>query len=648
MPFYIKHSIYPAIIILLLTIASGIHCIASQNKLDSLLALPLNKMNKVERLNTYYALGQASADSSDNLAIDFYLQGLALTDASTPPEKIAEFHYAIGGIQSRQSDFSEASTSLMRAFEIYDSLGLTNEMGRVSLKIGNLLWYQEKYEAALENYRRAYSYSQQSNDSLAANYALGNMAICLQSLGKYTEALKLHRRKLENSVSHRDSVGIAMAYFNIGASHFSLREYARAMQFYIRASQLSRFMSRDARAKLYSEIGQTCLARGQYQEAEEYLDRAFELADQDDYKKIELEVLFHAARLDSATGDFPDAYLTMKEYDALNREIMSEDIARETNLLESRFRTKLEKKEKEMLRKENALQKAIIDQSLRQRNIIMIFAVALFFLSVVLVYFFLQYRKANRKLSRNNTLLEDQNNRLQNLNASMNRFFSIMAHDIKNPLSTTMGLCGVLHSRFSSLDEEKKLRYIRNIDDSMNYLYKLLENLLQWSRSKTDTMRFEPVLISAEELLDHASSLWGVTAAKKQIELTCKAETGLRIFADMDMISTVLRNLVNNALKYTPQGGKVRVTARKVPENKVRIEVSDTGTGIEPDIVADLFRIEKTVSREGLDGERGTGLGLILCKEFVERNNGTIGVESSPGKGSSFWVDIPDGGMNNQ
>jgi len=246
----------------------------------------------------------------------------------------------------------------------------------------------------------------------------------------------------------------------------------------------------------------------------------------------------------------------------------------------------------------------------------------------------------NTEIIRQKEELERQKKELQELNNTKDKFFSIIAHDLRSPISTLVSLAGVLRTDLSSLTPEEVHEIMTSFYDiSKNYL-KLLDNLLQWSRIQTGglTPVIEP--IDMIPLIEEITGFYQFRAIEKKVELIDHASGSVMVQADKNMVRTILRNLISNALKYTEPGGRVEVTIAS--ENSwAEISVRDTGTGMSKVILEKLFHPEQTFSMPGTNSEKGTGLGLILCKEFVGKNGGIISVESKPGEGSCFSFTLP-------
>lgn len=236
--------------------------------------------------------------------------------------------------------------------------------------------------------------------------------------------------------------------------------------------------------------------------------------------------------------------------------------------------------------------------------------------------------------------LKENEIRLQELNATKDKFFSIIAHDLRGPFTSIIGFSGLLIDQVQMKNYEGIERYAEFIQESSYRAMNLLKNLLEWARLQTGRIKFNPKNIEILEIVNEVTELFKGHAQQKSITLSNEFQEDVNVFADKEMISNVLRNLVLNALKFTNPGGMITILAKQKQEELLMI-VSDNGIGIEKDKVEKLFLIEGNQSTRGTQNEEGTGLGLILCKEFVLKHGGKIWVESEPGKGSRFYFTIP-------
>ncbi len=241
--------------------------------------------------------------------------------------------------------------------------------------------------------------------------------------------------------------------------------------------------------------------------------------------------------------------------------------------------------------------------------------------------------------------LADSYKEIKLLNATKDKFFSIISHDLRSPFHAIMGISGILVKKFGRDDLKEHKRLLDVLNDEIKNTYQLVENLLLWSTTQRELIQLLPKKENLYLFISESLTLLRPLAMNKSIILTNKAPADFEVFADGQMLAVVLRNLISNAIKFTPNGGEVSISAcvktSEDRKNYAEVRIKDSGIGIQPEIQSKIFTIDGNISTKGTDNEVGTGLGLILCKEFIEKHNGEIGVESEVGKGATFWFTIP-------
>jgi PAS domain S-box-containing protein len=244
--------------------------------------------------------------------------------------------------------------------------------------------------------------------------------------------------------------------------------------------------------------------------------------------------------------------------------------------------------------------------------------------------------------------LENLNKELQELNATKDKFFSIIAHDLRSPFSGFLGLTKMMSEEMESLSMREMQEFSKNMQDSAVNLFALLENLLQWSRMQRCVTQFNPEMCMLTYLVKQNIDIVNEFAKQKNIQLLYNIPDNFQLTADIPMLNTVLRNLISNAIKFTRKGGLIEIGAMIQPSEGLKpsegsdvIYIKDSGIGMNEEIINKLFKIDQKVSRPGTEGESSTGLGLLLCKEFIEKHGGKIWVESEEGKGSTFYFSLP-------
>jgi two-component system, sensor histidine kinase and response regulator len=233
-----------------------------------------------------------------------------------------------------------------------------------------------------------------------------------------------------------------------------------------------------------------------------------------------------------------------------------------------------------------------------------------------------------------------KNELLEVMNAEKDKFFSIIAHDLRSPLSAFVGATQILTEEIQTMDIQEIKNIVVGMKISATNIFTLLENLLEWSRLRRGGLDFIPEKLNLNEKINDCVDVLSEFARKKEIQISVLVPGELEIYADNHMFDTIIRNLVSNALKFSVSGGKVTVKARQIDDQSVEISISDSGIGMSQEFKSKLFKISEKTSRPGTKGEPSTGLGLLLCKEFIEKHNGKIWAESEPGIGSTFYFTL--------
>lgn len=239
-----------------------------------------------------------------------------------------------------------------------------------------------------------------------------------------------------------------------------------------------------------------------------------------------------------------------------------------------------------------------------------------------------------------NIRLEESENNLREVNANKDKFFSIVAHDLKSPFVGLLGITELLDADYDEFDEKEKRELIHSLHESSKNTFELLESLLEWARAKQGRIDYTPKMFNLFRVSDSLTNLLKASAFKKEITLRNSIDINTSVYGDRDMISTVLRNLIANAIKFTPRNGTIDIKS-EIENNRVKVSVIDSGIGMSQEDKDKLFRIDVSHTTLGTNKEKGTGLGLILCKELIEKHGTEIWVESEKGEGSEFIFTLP-------
>lgn len=234
-----------------------------------------------------------------------------------------------------------------------------------------------------------------------------------------------------------------------------------------------------------------------------------------------------------------------------------------------------------------------------------------------------------------------KNEELQKVNAEKDKFFSIIAHDLRGPFSGFLGLTQMMAEELPSLTMAQVQDLAISMKSSATNLFSLLENLLHWARMQQGLIPFNPEVVQIHKIAAESIAIMVESAKNKGIDITYNIPENIQVFADINMLQTIIRNLVSNAVKFTHKGGQISLSAKANTDKSIEISIKDSGIGMSPSLVGNLFLLNAQINRKGTEGEPSSGLGLLLCKEFVEKHGGKIWVKSEVGKGSTFHFSIP-------
>lgn len=254
-----------------------------------------------------------------------------------------------------------------------------------------------------------------------------------------------------------------------------------------------------------------------------------------------------------------------------------------------------------------------------------------------------QLSKVNAALTSNIQVIAEQSHQLEKLNATKDKFFSIVAHDLKSPLISLKSFSNLLIDHFDSLNKDEILTMSKQLSYSVDSTIKMADNLITWAMLQMGDSQFNEEIIKIKDITSNIFDVYQKVALEKGINVSFSVDDSLTIIGDKNQIEFVIRNLVNNAIKFTHKNGFVSLTAKSLADGLVKISVSDSGVGISDEIKRKLFSISRIQSTNGTDGEKGTGLGLMLSYEFMKLNGGQIDIESSLGKGSTFHTTFKSG-----
>ena len=584
----------------------------------------------------------------DNAIINFE-RALEIHTVITDIEGIAGTFNNMGRMYQRMSLYDKAQECFYEALPRYRETGNINGIASVKNNIGITHKQMNNLDIALDYYNRSLKiYKEQSVTRRAIASVLNNIGIVWYEKENYETALDYYSQALESYESFNDIQGIATASHNTGIIHTRMGNYQGAMESYMKSVNINKTVGDNySLANNYNNLGELHLLKKDFEIALDYLEKGLEMAVSMNAKDLISENHLFQSDIYKETGQYDKALLSYRNFDAYRDSIFTEDTGNKIAELQVRQKRASQVSELELLQKDSDIHKLQLE---RQRTFVIylgiIALITVLFVFIILVMY--RYRiNLNLSLQEKNQQLENAHSELilseknlQELNNAKDKFFSIIAHDLKNPFNALLGFSETLKQNYKDLSREQIKTYIDIINKSATKLYQLLENLLEWSKSQTGNINYIPEKFKVKEMTD--CEIYNLTpnAERKNITIQSDISPNVTAYADKNIISTVFRNLLNNAVKFTYNDGIIIISAKEKKKH-IEISVSDNGIGISKIEKKKLFNLDYNITTAGTNDEKGTGLGLLLCKEFVEKSGGSIWVNSKPGKGSTFTFTIP-------
>ncbi|MBX2969713.1 MAG: tetratricopeptide repeat protein [Cyclobacteriaceae bacterium] len=612
------------------------------------LADKINNQGAILRANRtmalVYMLGgdYTSALSHEKTTLQVASEQKDSTEIGLSFSNIGNYYYELGV-------YDESYFYLTQAYSILNQGAVTHEdsvtMNIVLHNVGRVFKEMGQYETALQHLRLSQKASIRLGDVEGRPYSLDEIGDVMLRQGKYDSALTYLNQALDeiHSFIRKNPETLVKelrtkTLIKIARTYMFKKEYDKALAFYDSTYQLHELTNNQfGIAEVELGRGTLFLSKNNYIEAENHFDIALEIAKRINARVLEINCYNQLAQLWEKKGDYKTSLEFYKKYKNLHDSLFSQEMQQKLFRDQVRFATESKDVQIQALTKMEEYRRAEIKRQEFIRNVL----VVVMALSVILL--FTVYRSGQRRKRINALLLQHQEEmerrsiELEQLNQVKDKFFSIISHDLRSPINALAGLLDLMDK--GAIASEELPMAIKELRVRFNHTRTLLNNLLDWTLLQMDKINLQPAKISLKNLAAENIDLIRSTQTK-QVNFVNSIPTGAIAYADSNTINLVIRNLISNALKFTNEGGEIKLASEE-KDNMWVVSVSDNGVGIKPEVLDMLFDKINPYSTRGTANEKGTGLGLILCKEFVEKNNGKIWVESTEGNGSTFWFTLP-------
>jgi signal transduction histidine kinase/Tfp pilus assembly protein PilF len=558
----------------------------------------------------------------------------------------AEVTAALAGIYYAQGNLPLAADHYLRSLRYYEEVNDKNGMVNMLSSLGSIYARQNNFSKSIEYNLKAIRLYEETSDKLRSLVGYDNLGNIYLRQNNPRKAQEYFNKSLTLYTEMRNDIGVASTLLQLGNIEYMEGNYDKAVSLFKRSLDISnKLNAQPLQVSNLNALGKTYTTLRLYDKAIDNYQRSIRIA-----KNVELNI-----ELEEAYQGLSNVYKITKEleksttFGVLSREL-KDSIYNDSNLKKLTDQLLIYESEKkqqqiELLNKEQQIQNSELLRERQIRNGLTIAAVVLGIFFIVLTIFSVQNRRIAKSLQKQKSELEEKNRsileqkeKLDQLNTVKDRFFSIISHDLRNNL-TTMKLYFdlVSNKEYQSSDNTE---ITRQISGSVENTIDLLENLLVWASAQIKGIPIHIQKLNVHTLSEENINLLSSLAHQKNIELINEVPEDNTAFGDIDMINLVLRNLVSNAIKFTGEDGRVVLSSFTQGLYRV-ISVADNGTGISEENLARLFNQHEHPTTKGTANEKGTGLGLMLCKDFVERNGGKIWVESKKDEGTAFFFSLP-------
>lgn len=613
---------------------------------------------------------------SFNMAFDYYLEALSIYTDVDNQIGIARSFSNLAVIFIERGFYEKALENLFKALLIYEQNNHKVGMAAVLNNIGLVYEYQKDYDLSERYHMQSLAINEEIDDQKGLSFSYNNLGLVYQGLNMPDKAGEYFYKALEIREKFNDKREIANTTGNLGYLYYLLGNNTTAKAYLLRSLELYKGVDdKSGIARIYNYLGKLYLQTKELQAARESFNNSLSIASSIGSKPMISSNYQYLAKLMATLGDYRQAYNFQQKHIEINDSIYSEESMRKTKELQIMYDKEQKESEIRLIRQNEQINFLSSQKDKLLRNFLVV-GVILILITLFLLYNrFLMAKssnqllekqknevyKANEKLiSLNQNLLEQKkrfeelNNQLNSsneklqesernlieINSTKDKFFSIISHDLRNPFAAIVSFSRILKRDINNLTKEELKELALELDKSVLKINNLLENLLQWSRTQTGKINYEPEYIAIHEIVKENLILFRNNAREKQIALIDKVDDNTPVWADRNMTDTVIRNLLSNALKYTDAGGKIVVNSQ-IRDHKVFISVEDTGVGMTEESKNKIFRVDTLHSTYGTMDEKGSGLGLLLCKEFVEKQGGEIVFTSQLNQGTTFTFSLP-------
>jgi signal transduction histidine kinase/Tfp pilus assembly protein PilF len=623
---------------------------SASNYYEANLKISKNIKNDSTLALAYSNLGHAAWRKGNfSSALENYTNALKIRKQLNLYEDIASSLNSIGSVYWKRGNYGKSLDYFFQSLKIRKNIKEYFGMITVLNNIGSVYQKLKYYNKAKEYFLSASQLSDSSGYKFGQSYSSYNLGLLDLELGGAESAIKHLDKSIKISTIISELNLLAIAKISLGKCYEKNENLKLAEKYYTEAiNESEKHSDSFALASAGNNLAKILIKNnGSKNEILPLLNRSLSICQNENLKELLKDNYEAFYLLYKRENDIRNEQNYFRKFVEVKDSLFNEKLVNDMTNLIVRFEIEKTEGENYLLRKDKQLQQAEIEAERTLRNLILVIAVLCLSLLIVIFYLYSHKTKLNSQINSQKLAVEtlnkeliERNAELDSINRTKDKFFSIISHDIKNPAGVINNFSVLLIKNYDNLTNDEVQKIIQSIKNSSDTLIHLIFNLLDWSRSQLDKIEPNIIKILVGDVLDEVYRLYESNAELKNISLEIEKENNCSVMADPQMINSVLRNLLSNAIKFTHPGGIIKISVKSA-DKYCKISIIDNGIGMEEETLNDLFKRDIMISMHGTASEKGTGMGLMLCKEFVSLNGGEIGVTSKINEGSTFWFTLP-------
>lgn len=554
----------------------------------------------------------------------------------------------LGDIYLMKGQYADAYNVFFTSYEnrhyVRGDFGKLNFNGQYFLNTGNVFFHSGNYQTALRNYDSALAIAGKYKFKYITAKAHQYIGHTHLRQNKFDLATTHLQKALEIFSEEKNQFDAAGVINLLGETFLNQKNTDEAIQTFEQALEINQKNGNVlGEAENQLNLAICYLKLGNYQKAKNSLDSGFPLAKHSGVDELVKRYYQNFITICESNGMHAESHDYFNKYLAISEKINHSNFRNLTDLLIKYYENGLQN-EKQMFDNEIEIKNLAAEKNkLHLRQMIYISVIVLgLALIIIFLYInkFLSARKLEKIVEERTHVIRENEQKLIESAKTQDKLYSIIAHDLKSPFNSLLGFANLLHEEYDEFADEERKKYINIMRSSSEEIFFLLENLLEWTRNSLEDIHYKPFRLDLNKTTKQSIALVEKNATLKNISIRNEIPKNTFVYADENMVRTILRNLLSNAIKFTHTGGEIIIDS-SLDNDFITCSVTDNGIGISPENISKLFKVDSTIRKKGTSNERGTGLGLALCKEFVEKNGGNISVESEPEKGSKFVFTLP-------